>query len=298
MIPDHLKYYLSRLQKENYKSFYLAFLRVGISIWLLTELCLNWSSLDVLYGRSAFVLSKTNFLHRLAGGFSSISNYYMWFIIPYILVLLLNIAGIGRWITALLLFVMLYTLQRMNMLIVNGGGLMARLILLYLVFANSYQYFVLIKQKPLKEQQRKIVNLLSNLAALSIMLHLCLAYFSSGIVKILDTYWQRGEAVYYVLQMERFVGTPFNSVILQHPWIDITATYTVLLFELGFPILIWIKKLRKPLLVIGIIFHLSIYIFLMIYAFQIVFLLIYGLFLPNEKLLSFARKVKGWVWRR
>jgi hypothetical protein len=104
-----------------------------------------------------------------------------------------------------------------------------------------------------------------------------------------------GEATYYALSMERFVGTPFNKYIVQQKWIDYSANYGTIVFELLFPLLIWVKKMRKPLLVAGIIFHLCIYIFMMIYGFEIVFILIYGLFLPDKKLadfyLAFARLI-------
>jgi len=46
-----------------------------------------------------------------------------------------------------MLFIMFYVLQKMNMSMINGGDAMARLILFYLIFADSYKYFVLIKQK-------------------------------------------------------------------------------------------------------------------------------------------------------
>lgn len=218
----------------------------------------------------------------------------MWFIVPYIVAIVLNIMGIGRWFTALLVFAMLVVLQKMNLSFFNGGDMMARLILFYLIFANSYEYFVLVKQAPVENEKRKFQNLLSNLAAFSIMLQLCLAYFASGIAKLNDPLWWNGEATYYALSMERFIGTPVNKYIVQHRWIDLATNYITLLFELLFPVLIWIKKIRKPLLVTGFLFHLCMYIFLMIYGFQIVFLLIYGLFIPNKKLIGIRiYRIKG-----
>lgn len=293
MIGQQIKYYSNRLQQENYKSFYLAFLRVAISAWLLKELCINWSSLDLLYGPSSFVVPKNNFISRLPGGFSMARSHYWWLIIPYIGIIVLNILGIGKWVTGLTLFLMVDLLQKMNTSFMNGGDKMAKLILLYLVIADSYQYFAWKKKiNTDNEAKRKLRNLLSNLAALCIMLQLCLAYFATGMAKLMDPLWLNGEAVYYALSMERFRGTPFSQYIVQYKWIDIAANYLVLLFELFFPFLVWIKKLRKPLLAAGILLHASIYIFLMIYGFQIVFLLIYGLFLPNDRLLKIAQKLK------
>lgn len=296
MILQPVKYYSDWLTQENHKSFYLAFLRVALSMWLLKEICINWYSFDALYSPSTFVVLKNNLISRIPGGLAFIRSHHMWIIAVYMVIIFLNIFGIGRWFTGLLLFLSVDFLQKMNMSFVNGGDYMAKLILLYLIFADSYKYFVLTKQRNVDSDRRKFQNLLSNLAALSIMLQLCVAYFSSGFAKINEPLWQHGEATYYALSMERFMGTSFNKYIAQYKWVDYFTNYSTICFELLFPFLIWIKKLRKPLLIAGILFHLGIYIFLMIYGFQIVFVLIYGLFLPNQTLIIFARKCKAFFW--
>ena len=294
MIIKHVGYYTDRLQQKNYKSFYLSFLRVAISIWLLKEVVINWPAMDILYGPSTFVTLKSNLISRIpGGGLTLVRTYYLWVIVTYIIVILLNILGIGRWVTALLLFLMVDFLEKMNTSFVNGGDKMVRLILLYMIFANSYQYFVLYKNKKEISEKGELKNLISNLAAVSIMLQLCIAYFGSGIAKINDTFWLNGEATYYALSMERFVGTPLNKYIVQQKWIDYITNYGTIVFELLFPLLIWVKKMRKPLLAAGIIFHLCIYIFMMIYGFEIVFILIYGLFLPNKMLVDFSQRIKS-----
>ena len=293
MMQQQVKQYVDRLQLKNYKSFYLAFLRVAIGIWLLKEVCINWSSMEILYGNSALVVPAKNLISRLpGGGFLVVKSHYLWFILSYVVIIFMSILGIGKWFTAAVLFGMFAVLQKMNMTMLNGGDKMAMALFFYLIFADSYQYFTLFKQKPNKNDNYKLQNLFSNLAAFSIMLQLCLAYFQSGVLKAGNFFWLHGEATYYALSMERFVGTAFNKYIVQYKWIDYISNYATLSFELLFPLLIWIKKIRKPLLIIGLLFHLCIYIFLMIYGFQIVFILIYGLFLPNQQLLDFVQKCK------
>ena len=105
MIIKNVGYYTDRLQQKNYKSFYLSFLRVAISIWLLKEVVINWPAMDILYGPSTFVTLKSNLISRIpGGGLTLVRTYYLWVIVTYIIVILLNILGIGRWFTALLLF--------------------------------------------------------------------------------------------------------------------------------------------------------------------------------------------------
>lgn len=297
MVIKRLTYYADKLQQKNYKSFYLSFLRVALSAWLLKEVVINWSAMDVLYGPSTFVVLKPNLINSIpGGGLSLVRAHYLWIIIGYLFVIFLNMFGIGKWFTALLLFLMVDFLEKMNTSFVNGGDKMVRIILLYMIFADSYQYFMLFKNKGATNEKVGLKNLVSNLAALSIMLQLCLAYFSAGVSKIGNAFWLNGEATYYALSMERFVGTPFNKYIVQQKWIDYVTNYGTIVFELLFPVLIWIKKMRKLLLIAGIIFHLCIYIFMMIYGFEIVFVLIYGLFLRDKMLVDFLQKIKSCFW--
>ena len=287
-----LKRQFTCLQLVNHKPFYLAFLRVAISTWLLKEVAINWSGMEMLYGKSRFIVVAVNDTGALQQ-FSTFTRYhYSWFITTYVFFILLNIAGIGRWLTSLSVFILLYILQGLNPTILNGGDLMARQIVFFLIFADAWQYFVFIQQQENESGLSKLKMLTSNLAAISIMLQLCLAYFASFLAKIKEPLWLHGEATYYAFSNERFLGTSFNVWIVQHRWIDYLSNYGTLLFELAFPLLIWFKKLRPSLLTIGIIFHLSIYIFMMIYGFEIVFILIYGLFLPNDFLLTYATKIK------
>jgi hypothetical protein len=285
------------LQQENRKSFYLAFLRAAISLWLLKELYFNWTSLEILYGSKSFVVRSDNsVLAWLPGCFVFIRNHYSWLILPYVLINLANIFGIGRWFTSLLLFLMVDIFQKLNMELVNGGDKMVRLVLLYLIFANSYDYFVLYKRKIIDPDKKKIINLLSNLAAYSIMIQLCLVYFSSGYAKLTNEFWRSGHAVYYALLMERFMGTTFNRYLVQYAWFDKAADYFTIFFELSFPFFVWIKKLRNPTIIAGIIFHLFIYIFMMLYGFEIAFILLYGLFFTNEELLTVRDKCKLFLY--
>ena len=293
MMRQQVKYYTEFLQRENYKSFYLAFLRVIISLWLLKEIAIKWESLDLLYGPSCFQVLKENSIAKyFPGGFSFIHAHYLFIFIIYIVLIVFNIVGIGRWITALLLFLMTDLVQKMNMPIVNGGDMLARLILLYLIFADSYQYFVMFKSRQVSVSRKRTMNLLSNLSALSVMIQLCLIYFASGLAKLNTNLWWHGEATYYALSIERFMGTRYNKLLIQNKWFDIFTGYSVLVFEILFPFLIWIKKLRKLLLVSGFLFHAVIYVFLMIFGMEVVFVLVYGLFLPNRQWLNFASRIK------
>jgi len=284
------KYY-QQFREENKKAFYLAFLRVSLSVWLLVELYVNRCCEQMQYGAEKFVVNT----HKTTGAiinisFAFVNNHLALLIYAFVILCILNLLGIGKWCTALLLFLITDLFQKINEPCVNGGDKMARLVLFYLIFADSYQYFVLIKNKNSNGDKQKIINLLSNVSAYSIMIQLCVAYFFSAVAKLQTEAWRNGEAVYYAFMMERFAGTSLNYKLAHSKLFVTGATYFVLLFELLFPFLIWVKKFRLPFIVMGVIVHIGIYIFMMIYGFQVIFILLYGLFFTNEQVLQIVNR--------
>jgi len=284
--------------KENRKSAYLAFLRVAMSLWLLKELLIDWSNFEVLYSNHSFIVREDNTLMALLpGALSFVRDHYMTFIYLYIVVIILNILGVGRWITATVLFVMLDTLQKLNTSIVNGGDNMARLVLLYLIFASSYDYFVLYKTKIKNPERKRMLNMMSNAAAYSLMLQLCLSYLCSGLGKLTNELWKNGTALYYTMSMDRFTGTPWNKHLAANALFVKIGTYYTLVFEIAFSFLVWINKFRKPFIIAGLLLHLFIYVFMMLYGFEEVFILLLGLFLTNDEALRIARRCKRIIFR-
>jgi hypothetical protein len=280
--------------RENYKSFYLAFLRVAISVWFLKELCISWPSLQILYGPKSFVVRHDgNILRSVPGTISFLRNHYMILVIVYLVVIFMNILGIGRWVTALLFFVIIDLFEKLNTAMVNGGDKMARLIAMYMIFASSYDYFVLCKSKTISMERKRMLNVLSNVAAYSLMLQLCLSYLCAGVGKFYNELWRNGEALYYAMSVEKFTGTSLNKYLVQNALFVKVGSYFTLVLEITFPFFVWVKKLRNSFLVSGILMHLAIYIFLMIYGFEIVFIMLYGLFLTNDEIVNFINKCKS-----
>lgn len=286
------------LGNENRKSAYLAFLRVAMSLWLLKDLLLFWPSFDTLYSNHSFLVREdNNILLTFPGSIAFIRNHYMVAVDLYIILIIMNIFGIGRWMTGLAVFIMMDLFQKLNTSMVNGGDKMGRLVLLYLVFAGSYDYLVLYKKRNISPERKKLLNMISNIAAYSLMLQLCLSYFCSGISKLTNEWWRHGTAIYYAMSMERFNGTPLNNYLVHNAFFVKVGTYYTLFFEIAFSFFVWIKKFRKPFIIGGLILHLFIYIFMMLYSFEEVFILQLGIFLTNEESLRIARRFKRFFFR-
>jgi hypothetical protein len=214
-----------------------------------------------------------------------LKEHYLFVIICYITSLLLFLFGIGKNIMAAIVFCLLFLLQRLNNAEVNGGDALARFLIFYLIFANSFQYFAV-----KKSSSTPVTNLISNLASFSMMLQLCIAYYFGFYNKVINPYWQDGSAMYYIFNTHAYASTGLNKTLSQYNWLTIFFTYATLVLEVSFPFLIWFKKCRNPLMILGVILHLSIYFLMMLYNLQIVFLIFYGLFFTHEEWMNFLKK--------
>ncbi len=87
-----------------------------------------------------------------------------------------------------------------------------------------------------------------------LQLQLCIIYLAAGIWKTMGPTWRNGTAVGLVLQLGEFQRFPIPDFFLT-PLMSQVFTYGTLAFELGFPVLIWIPRLRLPVLLAGLAFH-------------------------------------------
>jgi len=86
-------------------------------------------------------------------------------------------------------------------------------------------------------------------------LELALVYFASFCWKLKGNTWLHGTALYYVIHLHSIARFPIPGWI-QHPAILKIGSWFTLLLEFSLAILIWFRRLRYPLLLIGVLFHL------------------------------------------
>lgn len=288
---------LEVLSKENMFSKYAAIFRVFISFHIIKKVYLGWGSLSLVYGTivetKSTITSWIPFVNLFGQEIPLLSIFL-------VLLSFLFAFGVGKSLTALLLFICVYFNGEIIYLHSNGGDNLLTYVCLYLIFVNSYDY---LSFKKIEYKNSKIKNLsvmVSNLAVYSIMIHLCLVYFVSFIHKIHADEWYNGVATYYILNLERY-NSPLNHLFSKNAFVVGFSTYFTLAFELFFPILIWNKNFRNILLLSGIGLHLGIYFFMMIYDFEILFIMIYGFFLTNQEwthIINFIKHKLKWKERR
>lgn len=286
---------ISQIGTKNYYSFYAALFRLFICFHLLKDLVSTWKHFNLLYkGNSFLPQSPTDLLEYFAIAPSLIRNYYEFFLMAYVLFICLFFFGIGKYFTALVLFILYELQQRLGYIILNGGDNLLKFILLYMVFIDSYKYFSISPLKIKNAGVKYVLTFLSNTAAFSICLHLCLAYFLSAWHKIHADVWFNGVATYYTLSLERFRGTSWNLLLVKNGIFVTISTYFTMLVEIYYPVLIWFKKTKKVISICAIFLHIGIYIFMMIYDFQIIFIMVQGFFFTNHQWISLINKYRNY----
>ncbi|MFZ1809422.1 MAG: hypothetical protein WAU36_19485 [Cyclobacteriaceae bacterium] len=187
---------------------------------------------------------------------------------------LLLISGIIleiNYFSALFIFWFSFSFSRLTFPINNGSDSVLNLFLMITI---------LLPMKPWLFS-RKWQAQLSNAALLLAQIQVALIYFISGYDKIGSQAYRSGAAIHSISNLT------FHSNSLIHVSLSefqcFVISWLIILFELGFSILIWFNKLRVPMLTLGVLFHLGIVFFLGLADFGVVMILCYALFLPIQE---------------
>ncbi|MEM0542916.1 hypothetical protein WFZ85_09815 [Flavobacterium sp. j3] len=289
-----MKKIIDNFSIENKFSFYSAFFRIFICFHLLKKVFLSWEYKDLLYmSKSFFVHEESGLLDFFNINSNVLRENFQFFYFFYVILILFYFFGIGKNLTALILFIFYEILQNLCPSILNGGDNLLKFIMIYMIFIDSYNYFSISPKLFKNPEYLKFNVFLSNLGGFSICLHLCLAYFISAIHKIHADLWFNGIATYYTMSLERFRGTNYNLSLAKNAIFVTLSTYATILIELFYPALVWFKNTKKLIIILAVILHISIYVFMMIYDFQLVFIFVQGFFIANNDWISFYEKLKS-----
>ena len=201
--------------------------------------------------------------------------------------LALALGLIGQYLTWGLLILHLAFLQR-NPTVVYGADLMNSFWLFYLGFISHNKYFSLkswLKNKSFRIPSNQSIrsDLLGSMGIRLIQIQLCVTYGITGWEKLKGSQWWEGSAIWYVLSNDQLVFFDF-SFLYYVPWLVGLITYATLIFEIYFPVMIWVKPVRNYWLWIGFFFHLGIGISMGLYFFSAVMTLSYLVFISADQL--------------
>lgn len=270
----------------------LSIFRCLVGFHLLKKIILWWPNLGLLLSTDSFVVIDESTRFMPIEWINYFSNNYRLLIMFHVCLIVFFIAGIGKNYTTFLLYLTVEIIQRISGgLILNGGDNFLKFALLYLSFCNCYDYFVWSKSESKTSKLNWLKNLLTNVFSKSIVIHLCIIYFIAGFSKVNADVWYNGVATHYIFQLERFNSGILSDFIISSPYLVLTTTYFTILWELFFPIVLFNKKFRIPMLIAGLLLHLGIYFMMMINDFALLFMFAYLLFFNDREIKLFADKI-------
>lgn len=121
------------------------------------------------------------------------------------------------------------------------------------------------------------MDALSAVSLRLLQVHLCVIYFYTGAWKLRGFSWWDGTALWKVLGNQQLATLDF-SFLGHFPLAISILTFSTVVFELYFPVLVWIAKVRPMVLLLGLFFHLGICLSMGLFFFSAVMVAPYILF--------------------
>lgn len=265
--------------RVNWQRFY-TFKNVFYALLLIFSVTILFD-VDAFYGEHSLVyqsrVQETSFTYFLLNmlSFPMFRTWYLLFFIVQIAAILFSY--FRKWETIVSIVVWITTVNIINVAgpIFTGGEVLVKLLLFYMMF---------IKQSD-KTKNLPIRNTLNNVFYLACVVQVLMVYFFSAWYKWLDPNWVNGSAFGMVAQIDAYSVPWLKELVLDNPILGKIATWIGLGYQTLFPVVIWFKKIKPYFLLIGVAFHLSIALFLGIFAFGLIMIAVYLLFidLPFKK---------------
>ena len=192
---------------------------------------------------------------------------------------------IGLWtrVSSVAVFLCLASIQQRNLFMAHGGDTFLRVVGFFLIFAPAGAAFSLDRLIRVRRGlEGPEITPQAPWAQRMIQFELALLYFISFWWKMKGDTWLHGTALYYVIHLHSIARFPLPGWV-QHPAILKAGSWFTLAFEFSMGVLIWFRRLRYPLLLLGLLFHLCLEYAFNIPMFQWNVLAAYVLFIdPND----------------
>ncbi len=154
-------------------------------------------------------------------------------------------------------WVLLASVQQRNLMITNSGDTILGATGFFLMFAPAgaaYSVDRWLRRRRGKEGAE--IPLHSPWAQRMIQIELSLVYLMTFWTKSQGQSWIDGTALHYVYHLDQFRRFPVPAFFLD-PFVVSIETWLTLAIEFALGVLIWFKELRYPVLLAGVILHLS-----------------------------------------
>ena len=266
----------------------LAALRIGIACLILVDLLFfRWPFIEVFLTDQG-LLSRSMAEEYVGPGYWSVYGFDGSVLNARILMTLNVIAAIGllagfktRAMT-LGCLVLAWSIQTRNPLILSGGDVLLRVLLLWSVFLPLGAVWSIDSWHSRYRRPARYIE--TSMASAAMMLQMAMLYFFAGLSKC-NSFWSGGSAVELAMQLEMYTK-PLADIMLAVPWLLAAVTIAVLGLELVGPWLLFLpwqnRRLRIGLLIAFWSMHMGIGVTMSIGIFSGVAMVGWLVFLPGS----------------
>lgn len=191
--------------------------------------------------------------------------------------------GIYPRLCALLAWALALSVQNTNFYLHNSGDNVRQIALFYLMLSPCGAAWSIGSWWHSRDKINQPPALIHPWAVRLLLVQLVAIYFVNGVYKLMGGDWRSGEVMHDVLANVAWTRFAYADLPLP-PGAVAAMTWTTLVWELGFPLLILIPKLRAPTLWLGVLFHLGTAVLLPLGLFPIYMLCLYLPLVPWEEM--------------
>jgi hypothetical protein len=250
---------------------FIVFLRVSIGLVLIVHFVSIWGDFELLYSNNSIIPLE---IHGTVYSYNIIpytqietflSHYFqnpnLVFKFIYIALCISVIIGFFSRISAMALLALQISLVKSASLFMYGVDFFASMSLFYIFLFPTSSYFSVQK----KFFPKTIINFpvqSLNICKRILQLHICIAYFFSGLDKVLGFNWWNGESVWKSLNLPNFTNFIHIPSFFDEKYsvLYLLSGWLIIIVEIFYPIFININKTRKLWLTLTILMHVGIII--------------------------------------
>lgn len=233
-----------------------------------------------VWGMDYFVILDTRFegikAWAMLLNLDAMRAHYEWFLYPCMLLMALAAFGYTHSILRFITWALFVNLHFANYEVSNGGWHILHHLFLLSIF--------LIPVQPSDESRKAaLFRLLHHLGFYFIWVQIAILYCTAGYHKFLGTAWPNGDALMIALALDEFTLPWLQRNMIENSWYLKLGTWITFLYQISFPILIWVKKVRPWLLFVGLVFHLSVTFLVGVSDFGLILVAVYIIYIPADK---------------
>lgn len=260
----------------------ISLFRKALIIFLLCNTLFLLSYSETLYGACSYFIpfdAGNNIILRVLSLLErpQFAAHWQWFVGGQIFSILACLFLPYKRVSTILVYFFTIALYHKTIPIQNAGFNLLIMVLFLLIFMDE-------KASQTKQPYLRIINItVSNFALWAARFQVIILYIVASWFKLYGESWRDGTAFYYVLFNDTYSHPLVRDVFISNSFVIHLVSWFALGFQLLFPMLVWFKRTKPVMLILGIFFHVMIMIVMGIIDFGIIMIIMYLLFYIPER---------------